>query len=459
MFDFPVVFLDVETTGRSYRNSRVLEVAAIRYENGEVVKEFNTLLNPGERIPGMITSITGITEGDIVGAPEFVDIADQLLDMLSGAVLVAHNVRFDYSFLKQEFRLIGEQFNPKLLCTVRLSRRLYAGQRGHSLEKLIARHSIPVQDRHRALEDARAILYFAQRAYSEHGEEVFNEAVTHQLRTQYLPPHLDLDELSGIGDIPGVYIFRNDDRAPIYIGKSITLRKRILSHFQSTLPKEVKISQQIHSVETIPTGSELAALIMESKLIKELKPIHNRLLRRASSYAMLIKSESNGYPTLSIRSGKIDEGSDLKSIYGVYSNRVEAKSRLDELTRTFQLCPKLMGLEKAKGACFSKSLGKCQGACVGEESAMSYSHRFEVALEVSKLSEWPYEGSISIPVNKEGEQVWINNWIIQGFSDSEGRSIIDETEPGFDLDEYKIIRRFIKDSKHLIIHHPATEEW
>lgn len=457
MFDFPVVFLDVETTGRSYRNSRVLEVAAIRCENGQIVKEFNTLLNPGERIPAIIKSITGITDTDVADAPEFVDIADQLLDILNGAVMVAHNVRFDYSFLKQEFRLIGESFTPKLLCTVRLSRRLYPEQRGHSLEKLIARHSIPVNDRHRALEDTRAILYFAQKAYEEHGEEVFTEAVKHQLRTQYLPPHLDLEELNGIGDIPGVYIFRDDANMPIYIGKSITLRKRILSHFQSTLPKEVKISQQVHRVETIPAGSELAALIMESKLIKELKPVHNRLLRRVSSYAMLIKSDINGYSTLSVKSGRIDEGSDLSSIYGVYSNRIKAKSKLDELTRTFQLCPKLMGLENSKGACFSKSLGKCRGACVGEESTESYNHRFEVALEVSKLSEWPYEGPISVPVNEEGEQVLINNWIIQGFVDPEGYPVIDEAEPNFDLDEYKIIRRFIRENKHQINLNPTTD--
>lgn len=450
MFDFPVVFVDIETTGRSWRNSRVLEVAAVRYENSQVVKEFNTLLNPNERIPGLIKSITGISDADVVDAPEFVDIADQLLDILNGAVFVAHNVRFDYSFLKQEFRMIGEQFNPKLLCTVRLSRRLYPNQRGHSLEKLIARHSIPVRDRHRALEDARALVYFTEKVYEEFGSEVFEEAIKHQLRTQYLPPHLDIEELNGIGDIPGVYIFRDDSNTPIYIGKSITLRKRILSHFQSTLPKEIRISQQVHRVETIPTGSELAALIMESKLIKELKPIHNRLLRRVSSYAMLIKTEDNGYATLAIKQGQIDEGSDLASIYGVFANRMKAKAKLDELTRTFQLCPKLMGLEKCRGACFSYSLGRCKGACIGEESTQSYSQRFEVALEVSKLSEWPYEGAIAVPVNEEGEQVLINNWIIQGFVDSEGHPVINETEPGFDLDEYKIIRRFIRENKHLI---------
>ncbi|MDB5162732.1 MAG: polC [Candidatus Saccharibacteria bacterium] len=450
MFEYPVVFVDIETTGGSYRNSRVLEVAAIRYENGEIVKEFSTLIDPQTHIPQTITSITGITSADIIGAPVFEDIADELLEILDGAVFVAHNVRFDYSFLKQEFSLIGTAFSPRLLCTVRLSRYLYAGEKGHSLEKLIARHSIPVLDRHRALEDARAILYFSQLAYDQHGEEAFAAALMHQLKSQSLPPHLDLNELEEIGNGPGVYIFKDDTHQPIYVGKSITLRKRVLSHFQSTSPKEVKISQQVHHVETVPTGSELAALLLESKLIKELKPLYNRLLRRVSSYAMLVKKEQDGYSNLTVVSGSVGNETDLSTIYGVYTNRIKAKQTIDELTRLYRLCPKLMGLEKSKAACFSYSLGRCKGACIGEEDAATYNARFEIALERSKLSEWPFEGPVTIPVNQAGEKVVIENWIVQGFSDEDGNEMIVDSEPNFDLDEYKIIRRFIKENRHLI---------
>ncbi len=450
MFEYPVVFVDIETTGGSYRNSRVLEVAAIRYENGEVVKEFSTLINPETYIPPSITSLTGISEGDVVSAPIFEDIADELLEILDGAVFVAHNVRFDYSFLKQEFASIGTTFSPRLLCTVRLSRYLYAQQKGHSLEKIIARHSIPVRDRHRALEDARAILYFSQLAFDEHGPEIFEQALLHQLKSQSLPPHLDLNELESIGNVPGVYIFKDEAHQPIYVGKSISLRKRVLSHFQSTSPKEVKISQQTHHVETIPTGSELAALLLESKLIKELKPLYNRLLRRVSSYAMLVKKEQDGYSNLTVVSGNVGSETDLSTIYGVYGNRMKAKQALDELTRMYRLCPKLMGLEKSKSACFSYSLGRCKGACIGEEDAAAYNLRFEIALERSKLSEWPFQGAVTIPVNESGESVIIQNWIVQGFSDEYGNSVVVDAEPNFDLDEYKIIRRFIKENNHRI---------
>jgi len=451
MFEYPVVFVDIETTGGSYRNSRVLEVAAIRFEGGKIVKEFSTLLDPGTRIPPMITSLTGITESDIVGAPTFEDVADELLEILEGAVFVAHNVRFDYSFLKQEFAMIGTSFNPRLLCTVRLSRYLYSDQKGHSLEKIIARHSIPVLDRHRALEDARAILYFSQLAYDQHGPENFADALMHQLKSQSLPPNLDLNELETIENVPGVYIFKDETHQPVYVGKSVTLKKRVISHFQSTSPKELKISQQVHHVETIPTGSELAALLLESKLIKELQPLYNRMLRRVSMYAMLVKKEQDGYANLAVVSGNVDNETDLSTIYGVYSNRMKAKQTIIELTRAYQLCPILMGIEKGKGACFSYSLGRCKGACIGKEDAASYNRRFETALERSKLSEWPFDGSIIVPVNEAGETVVINNWIVQRYNDEDGNELIVDTEPNFDLDEYKIIRRFIKENRSRII--------
>ena len=356
MFEYPVVFVDIETTGGSYRNSRVLEVAAIRYESGEVVQEFSTLINPETYIPSSITSLTGITEADIIDAPKFEDIADELYEVLSGAIFIAHNVRFDYSFLKNEFAHVGIDLSVKLLCMVRLSRALYSQHTGHSLAKLIERHNIPVAARHRALDDARAIHYFSELAYDEHGPVTFREAVDKQLRTQYMPPHLNIEEISEVENVPGVYVFENEMHQPLYIGKSINLKKRILSHFQDRSSRELKMSQNIYHVRTIPTGSELAALILESKMVKELIPLFNRKLRRVSSYALLVKDETDGYATVSVKSGAVNADTDLTKVYGLYETRTKAKKQLELLTKTFQLCPKLMGLEKAKHACFSYSL-------------------------------------------------------------------------------------------------------
>lgn len=440
-----MVFVDIETTGGSYKHSRVLEVAAIRYENGEVTGEFSTLINPESYIPRSITTLTGITANDVVGKPTFEAIADELYEMMDGAVFVAHNVRFDYSFLRHEFEAVGLNFTPKLLCTVRLSRWLYAQHKGHSLAKLIERHNIPALARHRALDDARAILYFSQLAYGEHGEERFKDALHRQLRTQYLPANLDIEELEAIGNIPGVYVFEDDTHQPLYVGKSVTLKKRILSHFQDTSSRELKISQNVHHVRTIPTGSELAALVLESKLVKELQPLFNRQLRRVASYAMLIKDETDGYATIKIQSGSVNDA-DLTAVYGLYETRTKAKKQLDLLTRTFQLCPKLMGLEKATGACFSHSLGRCKGACIGKEAQENYNRRFEVALERNRLETWPYEEAVAVPVDEENNGVVINNWMIQGFYTAGDPNLIEAFDANFDVDEYKIIRRFLREN-------------
>ena len=451
MFEYPVVYVDIETTGGSARSSRVLEVAAIRVEPDGTSREFSTLIDPETRVPAVITRITGITSGDIVGAPRFNDIADDLSDILSGAVFIAHNVRFDYSFLKMEFARLGIDFSPKLVCTVRLSRALYKLERGHSLAKLIERHEIPVLDRHRALADAHAIKYFTELAFGEHGKDMFNQMVERQLRTQYLPPNLDVNELESIGNVPGVYIFKDEVGQPMYVGKSVTLKNRILSHFRDTSAREVKISQTVHHVETIPTGSELAALVLESKLVKELQPLFNRQLRRIWRYALLMKSETeDGFATLTVKSGSIGEETDLSKVYGVYETRTKAKTRILELTRTFELCPKLMGIEKGKGACFSYSLGRCKGACIGEESVELYNRRFELALEHHKIAAWPYESAVSVPINQQGEQVIIDNWIIRGYLNAEGERVYDAMEPTFDVDEYKIIKRFLRENKSFV---------
>jgi len=450
MFEYPVVFVDIETTGGSYRNSRILEVAAIRYENGQVTDEFSTLINPETYIPASITSLTGIRAQDIVDAPVFADIAERFGEIMEGAVFIAHNVRFDYSFIKNEFAMIGTTFHPRLLCTVRLSRALYSFEKGHSLAALIARYDIPFSSRHRALDDAQAILYFSQMAFEEHGAELFNAAVHHQLKTQSLPPNLDIAELEKIGSVPGVYIFQDETHQPIYVGKSINLKKRVLSHFQDVSSKEVKISQHVYHVETIPTGSELAALLLESRLVKELMPLYNRQLRRVSSYVMLLKDTSVEYATIRVAQGNIDDQTDLDAVYGVYSSRVKAKKRLEEITRGFELCPKLMGLEKTTGACFSYSLGRCKGACIGKESPELYNRRFELALEHTHLESWPFDQAITIPVNAKGERAIINNWMMRGYVDESGDHLYDADEPSFDMDEYKIIRRFIRENRQYI---------
>ena len=165
---------------------------------------------------------------------------------------------------------------------------------------------------------------------------------------------------------------------------------------------------------------------------------------------MLIKAMDGDYATIRVKQGNVDVDTDLDTIYGMYGGRIKAKKSLDDTIRTFQLCPKLMGLEQATGACFSYSLSRCKGACIGKESPELYNRRFELAMEHSRLRSWPFDTSIALPVNSNGEQVIIKNWMIQGYVDEFGETIYDAEDPNFDMDEYKIIQRFIRQNHQFI---------
>lgn len=159
--------LDLETTGGSPYFDRVIEVGMLRVERGEVTRTYSTLVNPGMDVPEFITGITGISSTDLIGAPAFEDIIEELAGNLEGSVLVAHNSGFDYGFLAEEFRRAGWAFSMDSLCTVRLSRVLFPEFRRHNLDSLIERHGFSVASRHRALDDAKVLWDFLQMVHEK----------------------------------------------------------------------------------------------------------------------------------------------------------------------------------------------------------------------------------------------------------------------------------------------------
>lgn len=174
------VFVDVETTGGQPQTDRITEIAVIRVENGKIVAEQVTLLDPQHYIPAYLTQLTGISSADVVGKPYFSDIAVDLYALFDDAVMVAHNVRFDFSFLKAEFKRAGLSFRPKMLCTVKLSRYLYPAQRRHRLSDLISAHQLSFNERHRAYDDMHAVGQFWQKVHAEWPVETVQNALAAQ---------------------------------------------------------------------------------------------------------------------------------------------------------------------------------------------------------------------------------------------------------------------------------------
>lgn len=170
----PLILIDIETTGASALHGRITEIAALRVENMEVVDTFSTLLNPEQVLPSFITRLTGITDEMLWNAPMFRTIAEEFSDFVNDGIFVAHNVSFDYGFIKQEFKRMGVMFNMDRLCSVRLSRALFPEYRRHNLDSVIERLDINVSNRHRALDDAQVIYTLIRTEYDKRGIELFS---------------------------------------------------------------------------------------------------------------------------------------------------------------------------------------------------------------------------------------------------------------------------------------------
>lgn len=476
LMDRPLVFVDIETNGLNHIRGRVIEVAAIRVENGKVTRVFNQLIDPGSELPYFITNLTGITSQDLKGALAFHQIAGELHDILGGAVFVAHNVRFDYSFLKQEFKRAGKTFLPKQLCTVKLSRALYPDQKSHKLQSLIERHGFSAEKRHRAYDDALVLWQFIQLVHDSFDPEIVSAAVARQLKQPALPKGLEPDLVKGLPDSPGVYIFEDDAGKPLYIGKSINIRKRVLSHFGHDHDdgKEFKISQTVKHISTVTTGGELEALLLESNMVKELQPLYNRKLRRTQKLLLARQTiDDNGYAHVSLEEANQLEPEDLSSTLAVYARRSRARDSLNELQKLYELCPKLLGLEKSKGACFLSQLHKCRGACAGRESPEDYNKRVSLAFERQRIQEWPYstpillqEKSIAREAGQNGQElqpatgVIVDQWcvIAEVRQEEYCEPEVHTRRKSFDLDTYKILQSFLETKIHKLRIQPLSNQ-
>ena len=452
IFSSPLVFVDIETNGLNHIRGRVIEVAAIRVENGKVTDTFRSLIDPETELPFYITNLTGITTNDLKGAPTFDQIADDLKAVLKDAIFVAHNVRFDYSFLKQEFGRVGLSFLPKQLCTVKLSRALYPHVKGHKLADLISRHNFSFAARHRAYDDAAVLWQFLQYIEKNFTPEQIEIAIGKQLSQPAIPKSLQPEMVKNLPETTGVYIFEDADGRPLYVGKSINIKKRVMSHFgrDHAESKEFKIAQAIENIVTYETGGELAALLLESKLVKELQPLYNRQLRRTAKLTLIKQAMGeDGYLSVKLSEASQIDAAVAGQVLAVYPRRGKARDAVSALTKIHELCPKLMGLEKATGSCFWYQLHKCRGACVGRETADKYNARLLGAFERQRIQAWPYKGPIlveeKVPGQTDVKAIVIDQWCVLGeLTQQEYCEPVLEARPRhFDLDTYKILQSFL----------------
>jgi len=459
ILDAPLAIVDLETTGAHPAWDRVTEIAVLEVERGEVTAQWSTLVNPGTAIPAAIQAITGITNDMVADAPRFGELADGLRERLEGRVFVAHNARFDYGFLRHEFERAGIRYSARTLCTVKLSRRLYPEYPRHSLDSLIERHGLECRARHRALGDAEVLWQFLRLAARERGAEALSAAARQLARQTTLPPHIDRAAVDAVPEAPGVYLLYGERGVPLYVGKSVTMRSRVLAHFADDLRsgREMQLAREVRTIEWQRTAGELGALLREAELVKRLAPVYNRQLRRAQGLCgFAVEPEGRGdsrVPRLRlVEAGGLD-AERVCALRGVFRSRRAALEALRGLADEHGLCLQTLGFDRARGgrgACFRHQLGRCAGVCAGRESVGAHHARVVAALARLRSIAWPYPGPIGVPetdAEREATEVHVvHHWCYLGAasSDSEIAALLDgRGEPQFDLDQYRILARHL----------------
>jgi DNA polymerase-3 subunit epsilon len=444
-------FVDLETTGTRASADRITEIGVVRVDDdGRDIRitEWESLVDPEVPIPPAIQALTGITDAMVRSAPSFSTIARDVLDLLAGCVFVAHNARFDYGFLKHAFARLSRSFSARVLCTVRLSRRLFPqAEGGHSLDALIARHALPIGNRHRALGDARAIWSFVELLYREQPANSVDAAIKRILRMPSLPPQLPPDAIDALPELPGVYLFYGDNPLPLYIGKSVNLRERVAAHFSQDWRSEtdLRMSREIRRIEHETTAGELGALLREAVLVKARLPAHNRALRRKEEAGVALIRD--GVPRFA--SAQCLESGDLADAYGPFASRASFRAALRAIVREHRLCARRVGLERGtNGPCFARQLGRCSGVCIGEESAQQHDARLADALMPLAIPRWPMQGVAYVrEAASDGERVDVHvfrDWCWLGTARDEAElTPLCECPPNatFDLDVTRLLLR------------------
>ena len=295
--------VDIETTGGNATHSRITEIAIIIHDGEKVIDRWETLVNPEKDIPPAIFALTGITNEMVSDAPVFDLISDKVFELLSDRIFVAHNVNFDYSFVRHELERAGLKWTAKKLCTVRAARKIRPGLLSYSLGRLCDSLDIHLDNRHRAGGDADATAILFSRLLEWDTDKEMDKMIKKTAPDQRLPPNLPKEDFELLPEKPGVYYFYDEHNKVIYIGKAVNLKKRVASHFtgHKITPQRQNFLREIYAITFEVCGTELMALLLECTEIKKLWPVHNKALKRFEPKFGLFEYEArNGYRYLAV---------------------------------------------------------------------------------------------------------------------------------------------------------------
>lgn len=334
--------VDVETTGGYANGHGMTEIAIVIFDGEKVVQDYTTLLNPHRPIPAGITALTGIDDDMVADAPDFAAVAEEIKAVLGDHIFVAHNVNFDYSFVKAAFAEVGVNYNPKRMCSVRYARKVLPGLKSYSLKNLVKHFNFYNTAAHRAWGDARVTAQILGELFNTDTQGVWQHLIKRNSGEFNLPAHLPSEEYHNLPDKPGVYYMYNEAGETIYIGKARNLKKRVASHFISG--KETKKNQafkrEIFHIDYRLTGSELVASLLEDHEIRHYWPRYNRAQKNPKrKFGLYLYQNQKGIWHLAINRITRQQGYVLE-----FYSQFDAQNWLIEMIRKYQLNPNYCGI-------------------------------------------------------------------------------------------------------------------
>jgi len=364
-------FVSVQTTGGSPATERIIEIAILRF-TPEGVEEWSRLVNPERGITDAVQAGTGITRAMLAEAPIFEELAREVTGLLAGHVFVAHQAKGAHGALKRAFARMDAEFDVPVLCTARLSRRLYPKEKHHGLDAIVGRHGLiaghDAASRHRALGQARLCLQFWQKL-----QRVFSASELERAVNRLATPASNNTPLLSRDD--------TSPAAPVDSGPVILQWDALGTAFQAAL-----MSAQARSGLPRPGGARHSGTFAW------------RLTRDLVSGTLGLSAPDD--PDLGI-SG---------DLYGVFRSRTRARNWLRELALETGLCTTHLGLDErtADPACPARRIGRCMGACLGRESAEAHFQRLDAALQPHRVGPWPIRGPLLVQ-HKDGFHV-VDHW-------------------------------------------------
>lgn len=365
--------VDIETTGGYAAANGIIEIAIKIFDGENIVEEFETLVNPNQAIPKYIQAFTGISNEMVQDAPQFEDIAEKVFTILQGNIFVAHNVNFDYSFVKSHLDFYGYSFHAKKLCTVRLSRQIFPGFPSYSLGNLCTSLDIDLNNRHRAGGDAAATVVLFQKLLENDTKDLIVASLNRNSKEQVLPPNVPKAHFEALPATPGIYYFHDQKGKVIYVGKAKNIRQRVNSHFSNNSDGRQKQNfvRNVYSITFQQTATELMAAILESTEIKRLWPAFNVSQKKPEElFGIFVYEDQNGYMRLAIEKKR----KNTTPIY-TFHYKVDGHGVLRKLMKEFSLCPKLCFLQTSTGQCVGIEEEYCNGACEKKEAPFLYNER------------------------------------------------------------------------------------